>query len=204
MIWNADQTKKFLSNCANTMAENKNMLIEIDSTVGDGDLGLTMSDGFGAAYAAIKDSEQTDCGKLFFMAGKAMSKEVPSTMGTLMSKGLMSVSKVLKGKKEIEKDVIYTILAAWLDGVQSLGKAKRGDKTFLDGLYPVIDLLKSNQLVSNIEIMECAQKASQDTAGMLAVHGRAAIRGEASRALIDPGAVVATLIVKALIKTYEQ
>lgn len=204
MVWNANQTKRFLSICANTMVDNKTMLIEIDSIVGDGDLGLTMSDGFQAAYTAIKDSELTDCGKLFFMAGKAMSKKVPSTMGTLMSKGLMSVGMVLKGKEEIQEDVIYTILSAWLDGVQSLGKAKKGDKTFLDGLYPVIDLLKSNEFVTKKQIVECAQNASQNTVGMIAVHGRAAIRGEASRALIDPGAVVAKLIVEALIKSYEQ
>jgi len=37
----------------------------------------------------------------------------------------------------------------------------------------------------------------ENTKEMLAVHGRAATRGEASRELLDPGAYVAALLVKA-------
>ena len=43
------------------MTENKEYLIGLDSMVGDGDLGLTMSDGFKAAYAAAKSSEEKIC-----------------------------------------------------------------------------------------------------------------------------------------------
>ncbi|MFA7119656.1 MAG: DAK2 domain-containing protein, partial [Sphaerochaetaceae bacterium] len=52
-----------------------------------------------------------------------------------------------------------------------------------------------------------AQKASKAahegylaTVGMLAIHGRAATRGEASRKLLDPGAAVADLIFQAFAK----
>ena len=38
---------------------------------------------------------------------------------------------------------------------------------------------------------------------MLAMHGRAAIRGEQSRDMMDPGAMVASLIFQALYKTAE-
>ena len=74
-------------------------LINLDSIVGDGDLGLTMSDGFVAAYKAVAESEETDAGRILYNAGKAMSTAVPSTMGTLMASGLMQAGKVLKGKK---------------------------------------------------------------------------------------------------------
>mgnify|MGYP001652956460 CR=1 FL=1 len=53
------------------MTERKDELIKKDSVVGDGDLGLTMSDGFTAAYNAIKDSPESDCGKMLYAAGKA-------------------------------------------------------------------------------------------------------------------------------------
>ena len=46
------------------MAENRDFLIETDSIVGDGDLGLTMSDGFAAAYNAAATFEEADIGKL--------------------------------------------------------------------------------------------------------------------------------------------
>ncbi len=76
----------------------KEKLIEMDSIVGDGDLGLTMSDGFGAAYHAVSRSNETDIGKFFYLAGKTMSSAVPSTMGTLMASGLIEVGKNLKEK----------------------------------------------------------------------------------------------------------
>ena len=62
------------------MEENRRYLIQLDSVVGDGDLGLTMDDGFKAAYRAVRDSEENDIGKLLYGAGKAMSVAVPSTM----------------------------------------------------------------------------------------------------------------------------
>ena len=72
-----------------TMADNRNWLIELDSVVGDSDLGLTMSDGFRAAANAIA-APAADIGKTSYMAGKAMASAVPSTMGTLMASGLMN------------------------------------------------------------------------------------------------------------------
>ena len=42
-----------------------------------------------------------------------------------------------------------------------------------------------------------ARQGYEGTLGMLAKHGRMAIRGEASRAYLDPGAAVAALLVRA-------
>ena len=71
------------------MEANKSVLTELDSVVGDGDLGLTMSDGFAAAARYAQQSEERDLGRFFYMAGKAMASAVPSTMGTMMASGLM-------------------------------------------------------------------------------------------------------------------
>ena len=46
------------------MEENRRYLIQLDSVVGDGDLGLTMDDGFKAAYHAVRDSEESDIGPI--------------------------------------------------------------------------------------------------------------------------------------------
>lgn len=81
--------KRLLACIAEVMQENRENLIQLDSIVGDGDLGLTMSDGFKAASESIQNTDETDIGKLLYMAGKAMSVAVPSTMGTLMASGLM-------------------------------------------------------------------------------------------------------------------
>jgi dihydroxyacetone kinase-like protein len=195
--------QSFLAQAASIMVENRDRLIDLDSVVGDGDLGLTMSDGFVAGYKAIQESEETDTGKMLYLAGKAMSTAVPSTMGTLMASGLMQAGKVLKGKTTLSDSDFIDLFQAYFDGVANRGKAKIGDKTFLDGLYPAIASLKLSidegktlQQAAK-EAANAAQAGYEATKGMLAIHGRAATRGEASRQLLDPGAAVAALLMKA-------
>jgi dihydroxyacetone kinase-like protein len=198
----ADDFKALISYWADVMKENRDYLIDLDSVVGDGDLGLTMSDGFLAASDAIKESGETDIGKLSYFAGKAMSTAVPSTMGTLMASGFMTAGKVLKGLSELDLGGIAEFFIAYLEGVKSRGKAEVGDKTFLDGLYPAAESLLADA-ASNTDLLTAASKAAfaaheafLSTKGMLAKHGRAAARGEKSREILDPGAAVADLMMK--------
>lgn len=197
----------FLACIATVMQEEKEHLIALDSVVGDGDLGLTMSDGFQAASDAMNSSAETDLGKRLYFAGKAMSTAVPSTMGTLMASGLMQAGKALKGKEEFNDKDIVALFEAYEAGVMHRGKAKIGEKTFLDGLHPAILVLKE-QLANNVSLKAAAQASEQaaldgyeQTQTMLAIHGRAATRGEASRNLKDPGAYVAYLIMRAFVNS---
>lgn len=206
-MMNISYLKTLLKSIADIMKENKDHLIALDSVVGDGDLGLTMSDGFAAAYKNVKESQETDAGKLLYMAGKAMSTAVPSTMGTLMASGLMQAGKGLKGKTDLQKEDLATLFLAYEEGVANRGKAKIGEKTFLDGLHPANVMLKEC-LSNGNSLLEAAKQSAQaamqgyeDTMTMLAVHGRAATRGEASRTLKDPGAYVAALIMQAFVKS---
>lgn len=198
---------KLLKCLKEIMEENKDYLIDLDSVVGDGDLGLTMSDGFAAAYKAAEEFEDNDAGKLLYASGKAMSIAVPSTMGTLMASGFMSAGKELKGKTSLQNSDIVLMFQAYMDGVSNRGKAKVGDKTFLDGFYYAVEALK-NSVLEGDHLAEGAQKAVtaaekgfKDTSKLLAIHGRAATRGEASRSLLDPGAAVAMLMMKAFEKS---
>lgn len=203
---NAEYLVSFLREAKDIMAENREYLINLDSVVGDGDLGLTMSDGFLAAYEAVAEKGETDAGRLLYQAGKAMSTAVPSTMGTLMASGLMQAGKALKGNTELSPGQVAELFQAYLEGVANRGKAKIGDKTFLDGLAPGVEALKEaveageDLPTASAKAAAAAQKGFENTVGMLAVHGRAATRGEASRKLQDPGAAVAALLMKALEK----
>ena len=194
--------QKLLRVWADVMAENRTYLIDLDSVVGDGDLGLTMGDGFKAAADAAEAATEEDIGKLAYFAGKTMSTAVPSTMGTLMASGFMNAGKTLKGLTELKDADIAAFFQAFLEGVQNRGKAALGEKTFLDGLAPAVESLKqdvANGVPTDQAAQNAAEKAHQaflNTKGMLARHGRAATRGEASRELLDPGAAVAELMMK--------
>ena len=199
---NATDLRALLARWAGIMADKRDWLIELDSVVGDSDLGLTMSDGFRAASEAANACELTDVGKLCYQAGKAMAAAVPSTMGTLMASGLMNAGKVLKGMEQLTPTQEAQLFEAYLEGVKNRGKAELGDKTFLDGLAPAVQALAQAAQAGPIGAKEAqaaadaAWQAFENTRGMLAKHGRMAIRGEASRELLDPGAAVAALLMK--------
>lgn len=188
---------------ADIMKDNRDFLGEQDSIAGDGDLGLTMNDGFLAACNAAEACGETDAGKLCYTAGKAMSTAVPSTMGTLMASGLMEAGKALKGREELSLVDFADLFEAYLQGVASRGKAGRGEKTFLDGLGPAVDSLKADAAAKKTaaeaasNAAEAAKAGYEATVGMAAIHGRAAARGEQSRELHDPGAAVAMLLMEA-------
>jgi dihydroxyacetone kinase-like protein len=194
---------EFLHQASIIMTDEKDYLIKIDGIVGDSDLGLTMSDGFTAAYESARDSAESDLGKLLYAAGKTMSNKVPSTMGTLMASGLMQAAKDLRGKTEFNDNDWVTLFASYEAGVQRRGKAKLGEKTFLDGFDPGVNALRT-AIEGGESLKSAADKAAKaadegfkSTVGMLAVHGKAAAHGEASRDLEDPGAKVASLIFQA-------
>ena len=192
--------KELMNRWADVMMRNKDYLINLDSFVGDADLGLTMSEGFSAAYNAIKDKEETDIGKLAYYAGKAMSQAVPSSMGTLMAQGFMTAGKTLRDREVLDEMGVYDFFNAYFSGVQSLGRAKVGEKTFLDGLVGSLEVLKEGaerkipMNESAPKIIEIAEKDLEKTTNMLAKHGRMAARGESARKLVDPGAAVAKLL----------
>ncbi len=116
---------------------------------------------------------------------------------------------MLKGKTEFQDADIAQMFRAYLNGVANRGKAKVGDKTFLDGMDPAVEALE-NAVRQGEPLSESAKRAAaaaedgfKNTTTLVAVHGRAAIRGEASRNLLDPGAAVAMLIMKAFEKSVQ-
>jgi len=194
--------KKAFAAWAKIMRENKAYLIELDGVAGDSDLGLTMTDGFAAANEYAQESGESDLGMLIYHAGKAILSKAPSSLGTLLGSGFLEAGKAFKGKSEVEPGELYRFVEAIEAGVQKRGNAKVGDKTFLDGIDPAIPVLKTLDAENFESVLkaaaDAAKKGSDATVGMLARHGRMAIRGEDSRAYIDPGSVVGALLVKGL------
>lgn len=199
--------REIYKNWSIIFTDNKDRLIELDSVAGDGDLGLVMYDGFTALYKDVLANPEEDLGKLFYRTGKLFNNVASSSMGTLISVGLMTVGKKLKGKKELEKEDLILILEGIAEGVQNIGKAQEGEKTFLDAIFPALRAAKENVDKSAKEMMQeavkAAEKGVENAKNMVAKHGRIAFRQEASVGIVDPGTVAALLIVEGIEKTIE-
>jgi len=182
----------------------RDYLIDLDGKVGDSDLGLTMNKAFIAAYESVAGNTSDSVGRTLQMAGMAIAKAAPSTMGTLMATGFMRGGKALEAASSIGTVEMSLFWAAFLNGILERGKAKRGDKTLVDVIAPLSESLASS--VSNgtnlAEAMGLAAAAAEEgleaTKGMIAQHGKAACFQEKTLGLQDAGATVGWLVATAL------
>lgn len=203
MTFTPDSLRRVFRGWATTMAANKEELIRLDSVAGDSDLGLTMTDGFAAGAAAADAYEGTDLGMLTYTAGKALMAKAPSSLGTLLGSGFLRAGMSVRGKESLDGEAFIQYLDAFAQGIMDRGHAKLGDKTFLDGFIPAIEAfrsLKSNQDKNTLlaAAARAARAGSNNTANMVAQHGRMAVRGNDSLGMIDPGSVVAALMFESL------
>lgn len=199
-----EDIKNIFREIENVINENKDYLVSLDAAMGDGDLGLTMSAGFGAIVNELEKVEDTDIGSVLGKMGMLMANVAPSTMGTLMATAIMKAGKAAKGCTEISlKDAVDMGYAA-IEGIKQRGKADIGDKTILDALHPgVVELEKAiNDGLSFKESFEKALKGAEqgaeNTKNMVSKFGRAAYYGEKSKGKQDPGATVGMLLFKGI------
>lgn len=190
------------------MRQNKDYLIELDSKLGDGDLGLTMTKAFQAAKENAEQNSGDTVGNILKKAGFAIASAAPSTMGTLMATAFMAGGKELGDAEQVEVPQIRALFAAMADAVAMRGKSREGDKTLLDVLYPVSRAVNGYGGQDVAECMELAYGAAKDglehTKELVNQHGKAAVFREKSLGMYDPGAVAACFMVEGFYKGFTQ
>ena len=182
----------------------RDFLIELDGKVGDSDLGLTMNKGFIAAYDSVSANVADPIGRTIQLAGMAIAKAAPSTMGTLVATGFMRGGKALEAAAAIGTSEMALFWNAFLTGIIERGKAKRGDKTLIDVVAPIAEALAASA-ASQAPLPEALASASaaaaaglEATKGMIAQHGKAACFQEKTLGLQDAGATVGVIIIDTL------
>jgi dihydroxyacetone kinase-like protein len=201
-ILHATDIQAIFKNLDTIMAEQKEYLIKLDATVGDGDLGITMTKGFSGAVQTISALDETDVGQLMAKAGMAIAQAAPSTMGTLIGSGFMKAGKAIKGKTELSLADFAEAMTQFVEGIMARGKAKPGEKTLIDSMHPAAQALQ--QAAANEVSLEEGLKSAYDAAlqgleatkEMVPQHGKQVPHREKSRGLHDPGATVGMFIMK--------
>lgn len=185
------------------MVDNFQLLTDLDAAAGDGDLGITMTKGFAAANRAASEYAEKDAGRMLMMAGMAIAREAPSTLGTLLASGFMKGGKRVMGKEHLALTDTAKMMDGIALGIMERGKAKPGEKTIIDALLPAADTLRAAGPDWTIArawtaALEAAEAGLESTRQMTAVHGRAAYRGANSVGMVDPGATVGVMLIRAI------
>lgn len=187
--------------------ENKEYLIALDGVAGDGDLGLSMHDGFKAMMQYAFETKEKDLGVFLITSGKIMNSHASSCLGTLLAFGFKKAGNTILKRKFIYHTDIGNLISSLEEGIFIAGQAKVGEKTILDGLSPAVKILQHITNEKDLPLLTqkayiAAQQGSASTIGMYAHWGRAARRGEDARQTLDPGSVVAVLLIQGIAQAF--
>ncbi len=185
----------------------KDELCSMDAKLGDGDLGLTMSKGYGELPDILRAESEAaggDIGKLLMKGGMKMSSLIPSTMGFLMSTGVMEGGKAVKGTTDMGARELASYLTGFAAGVQKRGKCEPGQRTIYDAILPAAqaaaqaaDEKATLEGVINAAY-EAAQAGVQATKDMVPVFGKAAVHAAQCAGVPDQGAVAGCYMIQGL------
>lgn len=184
----------------------KDYLSELDGAIGDGDHGITMSIGFKAVMAALAalDLDAASPSDVMSTAASGFLDAVGASTGPLYATGFRRAAQALAGRDQLDLAAFRDMLVAISEGIRDRGKAQRGDKTMLDVWLPAAEAaavaMAGNRSSQDFwkAVEAAAENGAAATATMVATKGRALRLRERSLGHADPGAVSATLLIKAI------
>lgn len=194
---NKEEVKSRINKIAEILIENKNLLSDLDSAIGDGDHGFNMAKGFEAVKVEMKNNFE-DMYALFNKIAMTLISKVGGASGPLYGTFFMKFAASLKGKNELTKEDFAKAFLSGTEGVKSRGKAALNDKTMVDVLEPVAQALEKGD--SYAAVIKIAEGKKEYTKEIKANKGRASYLGERSIGHIDPGACSSYLIIKAALE----
>jgi dihydroxyacetone kinase-like protein len=194
---------RWLNALQRVFAGNAQQLTDLDSAVGDGDLGFSLDRGFTAVQAELTANPPADIRAVFQNVASVLIKTMGGSSGPLLGTFFLRAGTVSAGKSELEPADVAALFQAGVEGIQQRGKAALGDKTMLDALLPAVDAMRGAlESGSGLgEILErgaaAAEAGMRATISMEARKGRASYLGERSVGHQDPGATAAYLLLQA-------
>ena len=194
---------RWIRSFALLVAENKDLLTDLDAAIGDGDHGSNMDRGMQAVVAALDDTTQVTASALFNKVGMTLVSTVGGASGPLFGTFFIRVGTSLGDMAEITLGQLATALRAGLEGIVARGKAEAGDKTMYDALAPAVNALDvavsdGKDKADALKMALVAAESGRDaTTPMLARKGRASYLGERSVGHQDPGATTVALLMAA-------
>lgn len=188
---------------ADRIIENRAYLSEIDGKIGDGDHGVNMAKGFGMAADRIRGNDMS-LATAFDTLGTVLMTEIGGSMGPLYGVMFTQFAETIEGSSSIDARTFSAMLTNGLDGIQSIGSAKVGDKTLLDTLVPAIEAFDTANAGGKPfpealdALVVAAEKGRDSTRDLVAKIGRASRLGERSVGVLDAGATSCALILETL------
>jgi phosphoenolpyruvate---glycerone phosphotransferase subunit DhaL len=184
-------------------AEKRQELTDLDSAVGDGDFGISLYRGFTAVHAELSAKPPADLRAVFQNTATVLIKSMGGSSGPLLGTLFLRAGATVADKTDLGPADVVALFQAGVDGMQQRGKAALGDKTMMDAWIPAVEAMRAALEGGGglTEVLDrgtaAAEAGAEATKAMSARKGRASYIGDRSLGHPDPGAVAASMMLKA-------
>lgn len=205
----SDCVLKFLEVVAARIKEQRDYLTELDAAIGDADHGVNLDRGFSAVISKLPTLTGRDIGSILRTVGTTLVSTVGGASGPLYGTAFLRAGAAAADRFQLDPYEFVVVLEAALRGIETRGKATRGEKTMLDAIAPFVDTLKAgleaneDPLIALRRAVAACEEGMRATIPMLATKGRASYLGERSIGHQDPGATSACLMARAMLDVIE-
>ena len=196
-----EDIKEICTQLANIFYQEKSYLNDLDSKIGDGDHGLSMSRGFNGIVNFLADNQYLSISDILVKGGMQFNEVTGSTIGILIFSAMMAAGLTVKDTQIIDLKGLQRMLAASIEAIKKRGKALKGQKTILDSLIPALEYLegqknKDNEPTIIQETINKAYEGAELTKKLEPQIGRARWFKKRSIGVMDPGAYTGYLIIR--------
>jgi phosphoenolpyruvate---glycerone phosphotransferase subunit DhaL len=195
---------RWLTEASDRLHDARDELTALDAARGDADHGANMDRGFGAVARGLAEETFDTPQAVLLQASAMMRRSMGGTSGPLWSMALRRMGQVLGPAPEVDARVLGTALLEAGQGISELGGAAEGDNTMVDVLLPVGRELR-DELNAGVSLpvalehaADRAAELAQATADTASTRGRASYLGARAIGSADPGAISASIVVRAL------
>ncbi|RYF51749.1 MAG: dihydroxyacetone kinase subunit L [Cytophagaceae bacterium] len=210
--WSAAHAEKFkgaISSISQALQQNEQLLTELDSVVGDGDIGISLARGARAIDDGY-DGIAFDHPALALQQISAILRRVlGGTSGPLYAVFVLRAGLSLSTASSVESVAGWAqAVSKGCEGIQQLGGASAGDRTMLDALIPAARALAQSVEVDDIlkisrEVANASSVGAESTRDMLPLKGRSSYLGRRALGHVDPGAYAISIWLKAIVSSLE-
>lgn len=197
-----EMLEKMLLAAAVELEEKSKMLCELDSVAGDGDHGVTIARMAESMKNKVEAHDSSNIKDLLDDLSMAFMNSNGGSAGPLWGTvfgGLADVAP--EDAKEVSLEELHAMLAQAKEDFEGISKAKIGDKTMVDALYPALEagmVAEGDAKTVFAAMGKAAAEGAEKTADMVARFGRAKNVGERSLGTKDPGATSISILLTAM------
>ena len=200
-----------LNKVKDVIAENEQMLGDLDAVAGDGDHGAGMTRGSKAAAEAALALVKDGAGAQTTLAGAGArwAEQAGGASGALWGAALTAAGNALGDDKDVDLNAQAKAIRAFVNSIIGLGGASVKDKTMLDAQAPFAEVFEKcvaqglSTAESWFKSAAASESAAKATKDLMPKMGRARVLGEKSLGSPDPGAISFSLIVSAIARMFK-